>query len=299
MLDRASLVLAAVLVLASSASAQPLPTPSGQSTAWAPNPDQERLVLKTANDYFAAQDRGDASSAYAVLGKENQALISFPEFTKRLREFNRLAGPVKDHQVIKVTWYKNPQGAPSPGTYAAIDIVSRFAKVDRHCGYMMFRQAPSGGDFQLMREETNFISNADAATIEKRQSKSEVEKAWAAISSHCPNYPRAPLEEQPGSFEYSSVAAALSALRAKPGVVMSIEDGWTIAREDPSATFWSFTPVGHPAHPAAVKRQLVDKDGGTHLQMQVHCEAEKAPCDDLVRSFQQLNDQLIQSIRKR
>ena len=106
-------------------------------------------------------------------------------------------------------------------------------------------------------------------------------------------------EAEGNTIGYPTVSAALEALSAKSGTKLTVQDGWTVI-EDPAdglVTLWTFTPAGHPAYPSAVKRTLVNRDGGTHMEMSVRCEAEKAPCDDLVRSFEELNAQMIQSIR--
>lgn len=107
-----------------------------------------------------------------------------------------------------------------------------------------------------------------------------------------------PLAEQPTSMGYSTVAAALADLPSRPGVTMSDQGGWTIATESSSRTLWSFAPVGHPAYPAMVKRQILSTDHGVDMKMEVLCEADKAACDDLVRTFQQLNARMKQGLRR-
>jgi hypothetical protein len=86
------------------------------------------------------------------------------------------------------------------------------------------------------------------------------------------------------------VAATLAALRSKPGVSFRTENGWTIAEDRAAMTIWSFAPSGHPAYPSVVKRWVTQENGEANLNMDVHCEATKAPCDALVREFQKLND---------
>jgi hypothetical protein len=108
----------------------------------------------------------------------------------------------------------------------------------------------------------------------------------------------APLPEAPDStIGYPTVSVALAALHAKPGVRFSVQDGWTVAFDEPEMTLWSFPPPGQPAYPSAVKRQIVRENGVLVLHMNVSCGASKAVCDDLVRSFQQLNAQMIASLR--
>lgn len=99
-----------------------------------------------------------------------------------------------------------------------------------------------------------------------------------------------PLPEAPGSsIGYPTVAAALEALRARPGVVFTTENGWTIATHEAAYTTWSFAPPGYPANPAVVRRQVVRRGTTIGIEVNVLCEATKAACDDLVRTFAQMN----------
>jgi hypothetical protein len=109
---------------------------------------------------------------------------------------------------------------------------------------------------------------------------------------------QAPLAEQPTSMGYPTVAAALTDLPSRPGVKMSEQGGWTIATDSSTRTLWSFAPLGHPAYPAVVKRQILPNDHGVDMKMQVLCEADKAACDDLVRTFEQLNARMKESLRR-
>jgi hypothetical protein len=88
---------------------------------------------------------------------------------------------------------------------------------------------------------------------------------------------------------YPTVAAALAGLRSRQDVQFSEQNGWTIATDEKALTIWSFAPSGYPAYPAVVKRQVVDRQGGgSDIRIDVLCEAKKAPCDDLVRTFTQM-----------
>jgi hypothetical protein len=301
----ASVCLAASGPLALAQSIRQVDVTSDSAVGWIPTVEQEDAARKAATDFLAALDNGDAKTAYALLNQGNQRLQPFAPFSRKLREFRAVAGAVKERRIVKVTWTKDPPSGPSPGIYVAIDLVSRFAKVDRHCGYLVVYQPSAGGPFLVMRREENYLSNANAATIAAQRSEAEVERMWTALSANCPNYPTAavqkppPLEEQRGSFEYPSVADALAALRVKPGVILSTENGWTIATDKKDFMIWSFTPAGNPAHPSVVKRHVVAKADGTTLEMEIRCEAAKEPCDDLVRAFQQLNESAISEARTR
>ena len=113
--------------------------------------------------------------------------------------------------------------------------------------------------------------------------------------------PAAASEEAPArnsSIGFPSVAAALEALRARKDVNISVQSGWTVVAERDGLTLWSFTPKGHPAYPAVVKRAFVQKDGAWFVNMNALCEAEKAPCDKLMQDFRGLNEQMRQSLER-
>jgi len=99
-------------------------------------------------------------------------------------------------------------------------------------------------------------------------------------------------EAKESTIGYPTVAAALEALRAKPGVRFAYEDSWLVVSDPPTQTLWSFTPAGHPAHPAVVKRQVVEQNGAVGLSMTVRCEATKVACEAMVKMFEIQNASL-------
>jgi hypothetical protein len=107
-----------------------------------------------------------------------------------------------------------------------------------------------------------------------------------------------PIPETKGAFEYGSVAAAATALRAKAGVQFRNEHGWLIAEDARERTLWSFSPPDHPAHPSVVRRKVVEENGRVTLSTNVFCEATKKPCEALVREFDALNERAMGAGRK-
>ena len=103
--------------------------------------------------------------------------------------------------------------------------------------------------------------------------------------------PVGPLPEAPqSSVGYPTVAEALSALKARTDVTISIVREWLIVTDKKNLTVWSFAPDTYPAHPAVVKRVAVPRaSGGSTIQMTVLCEATKEACDQLVREFDAMN----------
>jgi hypothetical protein len=108
-----------------------------------------------------------------------------------------------------------------------------------------------------------------------------------ALASCAASPPAAPSAD-PRSIPYVSVAAALAAEKARRDVQVSEQPGWIIVTDQPQRTVWSFTASGHPAHPAFVKRSVVQKADAVSVETTVLCEAEKSACDKLVSEFQGL-----------
>jgi hypothetical protein len=63
-------------------------------------------------------------------------------------------------------------------------------------------------------------------------------------------------------------------------------------------TVWTFTVPGHPAHPSAVCRRPVQDGDQMRLEMNVQCNAAEAECQKLVTAFQELNQRMLQELRK-
>jgi hypothetical protein len=284
---------------------------SDSEPGWVPNKEQREAAEKLARNFFAAKDSNQGEKAFLMLMPSTRETLSLSTYSAQVLKFNADAGPIVERLFTTTTWTKDSARGPVPGVYAAIDIVSRFAEVARHCGYLILYQPPEGGEFQIMRHEEVFMPNKVAKAIEKENSAEEVERAWKRAASSCPNYPPrslAPIlkagppplpEAEQNTIGYPTVAAALADLKAKAGVRIYTQDGWTVAEDIASSTFWSFPPEGHPAYPSAVKRQVTTQEGNTNLSMSVRCEADKKPCDDLVRAFQALNQRMTEEIRRK
>lgn len=63
-------------------------------------------------------------------------------------------------------------------------------------------------------------------------------------------------------------------------------------------TVWTFTVAGHPAHPSAVCRRPVKDGNELRLEMNVQCNSTEAECQRLVKAFQELNQRMLQQLRK-
>jgi hypothetical protein len=104
------------------------------------------------------------------------------------------------------------------------------------------------------------------------------------------------------AIEYGSVAKALEALEAADGktAIVTHSEGWVIVNEPAAAAQWSFTPPGHAAYPAVVRRVI---RRGPNRSVSVDtaslCEAGAAACAQLLKDFAVMNDRITQATRAR
>jgi hypothetical protein len=63
-------------------------------------------------------------------------------------------------------------------------------------------------------------------------------------------------------------------------------------------TLWSFTLPGHPAHPAAVCRRVVERRGVIDIPTAIVCRGPDGDCAKLKSDFEALNAHMIQELYK-
>ncbi len=114
--------------------------------------------------------------------------------------------------------------------------------------------------------------------------------------------PAAPAAAAVAPIADRSVAAAQARLEALDGngAIVTHADGWTTVNEPAASAQWSFTPAGHYAHPAVVRRVIVRRAGGAiSVDTQTLCEAKAEACGKLVAEFESMNDRIVQAVRAR
>ena len=107
--------------------------------------------------------------------------------------------------------------------------------------------------------------------------------ATVAFATSAAAQPPASAPSQPGESSYETIAEALAAIRARPGVEAA-DLGQVTQLTDPNDfTLWSFTKPGHPAHPAMIRRQIGSSTAGGGLNLSaavgMRCETEQEKCD--------------------
>src|SRR5262245_38767965 len=106
----------------------------------------------------------------------------------------------------------------------------------------------------------------------------------AAFTSHA-----ALAQDESAPIGQATVAGVLESLRADSTAQFREQRGWTVvaSRERGEPVEWFFTPEGHAAHPAVVKRTALERDGVGMIDLAALCQAEQAACDQLLDDFRQ------------
>jgi hypothetical protein len=106
-------------------------------------------------------------------------------------------------------------------------------------------------------------------------------------------------DADPNRIGYPTAPAAYVALRARKDLGVTTQAGWIVFSDKAKGITWSFTPTGHPAHPAVVKRTLIEKDGGFYVASTGLCTAEKAVCDRMMAEFSALDKRMRESAERK
>lgn len=112
----------------------------------------------------------------------------------------------------------------------------------------------------------------------------------------------APAVAQPAGIGYTTVTQARAALEARDGqdVTVTHADGWTHVQDPAGSAQWSFTPPGHAAHPAAVRRVIRRSPSGeVAVDIDLLCEAPAEACTGLRAEFEQFSERIRQSVKAR
>jgi hypothetical protein len=91
-------------------------------------------------------------------------------------------------------------------------------------------------------------------------------------------------------FGYPTVQAAFEGLKARRDVKMTSQDGWTIIEDPVNSILWSFVPANHPAYPAVIRRQIVDREGRNAVGMSALCQGPRPACDKLVEEMRAVSE---------
>ena len=96
---------------------------------------------------------------------------------------------------------------------------------------------------------------------------------------------------------YTTVRDAYKNLMQKTNVEpLPSDELYESYRDAQTKDIWSFTREKHEAYPAAICRKLVTENERLVIEMQILCQADKKPCDQLTKDFNKLHQTIRENI---
>ncbi|MDB5687067.1 MAG: hypothetical protein JWR77_1656 [Rhizorhabdus sp.] len=130
----------------------------------------DKAIVDRSRAYMKDKQARHFNRAYAMIAASMRSYLTPALFESEADRFLSEAGKPGDMRFTKVSWYRDPPEASEPGLYVAVDFTGTYANLELMCGYLMWRQG-TDGQFQLVREEQNFIDRHGAQQMvpEQRQ----------------------------------------------------------------------------------------------------------------------------------
>lgn len=125
---------------------------------WKPSVADEADVRQVFQTYYKRRDAGDFQGAKAMFAPEAVAMDS--NWPEQMTKFHQAIGP-GTRRITGVTWYVNPESAPHPGVYVAVDFIGEFARAHFYCGYVVLFRTAAG--YEITREEQNHFARGSEA----------------------------------------------------------------------------------------------------------------------------------------
>ena len=102
----------------------------------------------------------------------------------------------------------------------------------------------------------------------------------------------------PPPLEFPTVAAARKALQSEPGMTSTSYEGWTFVDDAARKAQWAFAPDTHAAHPAAIRRAAVERDGHLVIEISLLGEGAKEACSRVLKDFEEMKGRKLESLRR-
>jgi hypothetical protein len=162
----------------------------GEGQADAPPEAESReareKIEELTQDYLVAHDAGDFEHAYAMLAPSMQSRVPYEEWRGLVAESLARFGKPQGHDVLKITWTRDPPDAGLPGTYAAVDLACHYEKL-AVCNEVVIFHRGRDGAFRVLRHEQNTLDPDTLAKLCQRKERARIEfEGGAKIEITCP-----------------------------------------------------------------------------------------------------------------
>ena len=126
------------------------------ASGWLPTQEQDARARETVAKFISAVDGGRATEAYDLLSPAMRATTGRLQYESYVQELGRLSGSRIGRQAPRVSWFKDPPGAPVVGVYAWFRISCEFSNLKSCDEDIMLHEEP-GGAFLVARSQRNYV----------------------------------------------------------------------------------------------------------------------------------------------
>lgn len=123
----------------------------------APTALDEAHIRRLSLVYLEAVDTGDFDRAHASFSPGMRGYMTPEAWRTPRARFNAAASGDPSREVIRLTWYDDPEGAPQRGRYVAADYRAAYATGAAYCGYLIWLRQGDGG-YLIARTEEGYIT---------------------------------------------------------------------------------------------------------------------------------------------
>ena len=129
-----------------------------------PTPEDEAAVRDLSVSYLSAVDEDRFADAFEMMSPSFRPIMAKGNWRETRAAFNSKVDSQAVRQVIRLTWYDDPAGAPTPGRYVAADYRGDHAGGAFYCGYLVWL-LQADGSYRLVRSEEGMLSGEEARRI--------------------------------------------------------------------------------------------------------------------------------------
>jgi hypothetical protein len=115
---------------------------------------RESEAVKIANDWLNIVENGDDIQSFLMLAPIFQKNLTQNTWRESVLDGVAKTGKLISRRLRRVVWYDNPENAPLPGLYVAIEFDSIFENTDKHFQFIILH-SQNGEPFKIMRKEVD------------------------------------------------------------------------------------------------------------------------------------------------
>lgn len=118
-----------------------------------PTRPREKEAVDFAVAWLDLVEAGDEARSYELLTPTFQHNLTRADWHAAVAATKATQGKLQQRSLRRVVWYDNPENAPLPGVYAAVEFDSVFEKSNKHFRYVVLH-SQDGAPFRVMRSES-------------------------------------------------------------------------------------------------------------------------------------------------